>query len=172
MGNLILVRPFVCLGWAIFIIYPLNWLNPHGPVFKKYLFPFITTVYGGVVYTILVWGVFRDFSLVIIFIPPALLVAFISGLSYSYFIRREKLLRLIQKHLLLKIFFLMSPIVLLAFFLVSSDIFSKPGLQVYARPIQDKVFLQAIRQCKVGDSFEKLSDAVPGHFENMPTGSL
>ncbi len=53
---------FIYVAWAIFIIYPLNKFDHNRPIFKRHVFPFFTAGYAGLVYAILVGGLFRDFD--------------------------------------------------------------------------------------------------------------
>ena len=161
-----MVRFFIYIAWAIFIIYPLKRLDHSKPLFKKLVFPIASAVYAALAFTILVGGLFRDIILVGMFIPLALLVGLFFGLTYSILIRNEKIVSLLNDRPLFKIFSFVSPIIILTFLLWILPAVSPSLVYRYVpEQIRDKIFIKTISKFKKGDSFKKLNKALPGEFD-------
>lgn len=157
---------FVYIAWVIFIIYPLNKLDHNKPLLRRQLFPFMTAVYAGLAYTILVGGIFRDFELVIMFMPLALAVGLFFGLTYSTLITSNRLAILLTEKPLFKLLSFLSPVYLLVLFLwIFPTLFPSLVYRFMPDEIQDKIFVKTIVKYKIGDSFDKLRNEVPGHFD-------
>ena len=158
---------FIYLAWALVIIYPLNKLDHNKPLFSRQLFPFVTAGYAGLVYTILVGGLFRDFDLVIMFMPLALSIGLFFGITYSTLIKSEKIVSLLNDKPIFKLISFLSPVLILTFFLWLLPTFF-PSIVYRFMPdeIQDKIFVKTIVKYKVGDSFTRLETSVPGHFDD------
>ena len=88
---------FIAIAWVIFIIYPLNRLNPSKQFFKPTIFPMATTIYAALTYSIIVGGLFRSLELVFMFMPLAALTGFLFGLTYSLLIQSDKIVDLLYK---------------------------------------------------------------------------
>jgi len=159
---------FIYLAWAIFIIYPINKLDHNKLVFREHLFPFVTAGYAGLVYTILVGALFRDFGVVTMFIPLALSIGLFFGITYSKLIKSEKIVRLLNEKPVFKIISFLSPVLILIFFLwLLPTLFPSIVYRFMPNEIQDKIFAKTIVNYKVGDSFTKLETAVPGYFDDL-----
>ena len=158
---------FVYLGWAIFLILPLNLLDHSKPIFKRHIFPFITGLYGAITYVILVGGLFRSWSLVIMFLQLPILVGLIFGFTYSTIIHNEKLINLLIKKPAYKLLSFISPAIILAFFLLLlPTIFPSLVFRYMPDEIQEHIFVREISKFKVGDNFKNLENAVPGYFND------
>jgi hypothetical protein len=158
---------FIYIAWAIFIVYPLKKLDHKKPLFKRQFFPFLTAGYAGVVYAILVGGIFSDFKLVIMFMPLALSIGLFFGLTYSILIANERIVHLLNAKPTFKLISFLSPVFILTFFLwLLPTIFPSFVYRYVPDEIRDKIFVETIVKYKVGDSFEKLRREVPGHFDD------
>jgi len=157
---------FIYIAWAIFIIYPLNKLDHKNQIFKRHIFPFLTAIYGGLTYAILVGGLFRDFDLVVTFVPLALSIGLFFGLTYSTLIANDRIVNMLNDKPALKLISFLSPVLILTIFLwLLPALFPNFVYRFMPDEIQDKIFVKTIVKYKIGDSFEKLSDEVPGHFD-------
>lgn len=157
---------FIYMAWAIFIIYPINKLDHNKRIFKRPVFPFVTTVYAGLVYVILVGGLFRDYEFVIMFMPLALSIGLIFGLTYSTLIANDRIINLLNDKPAIKLISFLSPVFFLIFFLwLLPTIMPSVVYRYMPNYIQDKIFVNTIVKYKVGDSFEKLKNEVPGYFD-------
>ena len=158
---------FIYIAWAIFIIYPLNKLDHNKPLFKRHTFPLLTAGYAGLVYAILVGGLFRDFDVVVIFMPLALSIGLFFGLTYSTLIANDRIVNLLNDKPALKLISFLSPVLILTFFLwLFPTIFPSLVYRFMPDEIQDKIFVKTIAKYKVGDRFSKLENSVPGHFDD------
>jgi hypothetical protein len=158
---------FIYVAWAIFIIYPLNKFDHNRPIFKRHVFPFLTAGYAGLVYAILVGGLFRDFDLVVMFMLLALSIGLFFGLTYSTLIANDRIVNLLNYKPPLKLFSFLSPVLILTFFLwLLPTLFPSVVYRFMPDEIQDKIFVKTIVKYKVGDSFTKLETSVPGHFDD------
>ncbi len=164
---------FITIAWAIFIIWPLNRIDHSRQLFKPQIFPFITGIYGVLAYSIIVGSLFRSFfDLVIMFMPLALLTGVIFGLSYSLFIRSDKLILVLTQRPYLKIFFFISPAIILFFSLwVLPTIAPSVVFRYMPEEIRRKIVSNTIRMYKVGDDFNQLKHALPGYFDSFENGS-
>ncbi len=104
---------FIYIAWAVFIIYPLNKLDHSNQLFKRHTFPFLTAVYAGLVYAILVGGLFRDVDLVVMFMPLALSIGLFFGLTYSTLIANDRIVHVLNDKPILKLILLLSPALIL-----------------------------------------------------------
>ncbi len=157
---------FMYIAWAVFIIYPLNKLDHSNQLFKRHTFPFLTAVYAGLVYAILVGGLFRDVDLVVMFMPLALSIGLFFGLTYSTLIANDRIVYVLNDKPILKLILLLSPALILTFFLwLLPALFPSVVYRFMPDEIQDRIFVKTIVRYKVGDSFEKLRNEVPGHFD-------
>lgn len=162
---------FVYIAWAIFIIYPLNKLDHNKALFRQQIFPFLTAGYAGLAYTILVGGLFRDFDLVIMFMPLALSIGLFFGLTYSALITSDRIVRLLNDKPVFKLVSFLSPVLILTFFLwLLPALFPSLVYRYMPDDIRDKIFVKTIVKYKAGDSFEKLRSEVPGHFDAWGNG--
>jgi len=158
---------FTYIAWAIFIIAPLNLIDNRNHIFKPYLFPFISAIYAGIVFVILVGGIFRNLELVEMFIPFAISEGFLFGLCYSILLQNQRLSNLLINRPTLKIIPFLSPVIFLTFFLwVLPTCFPSQVFRFMPDEIQDKIFVKAITKFKVGDDFRKLRAEVPGYFDD------
>ena len=158
---------FVYIAWGIFIIYPLKRLNHSKALFQRRIFPFITTVYAGLIYVILVGGTFRDFGLVKMFLLLPLLIGLLFGLTYSTLIHSGKIVNLLNARPWLKVLSFISPVIILTFFLLLlPTLIPNVVYRFMPSQIRDKIFIKTIAHFKVGESFKKLDRAVPGHFDD------
>jgi hypothetical protein len=108
---------FITIAWAIFIIWPLNRIDHSRKLFKPQIFPFVTGLYGVLVYSVIVGSLFRSFDLVIMFMPLSLITGVIFGLSYSIIIRSDKFILVLNERPYLKFLFFISPATILVLFL-------------------------------------------------------
>jgi hypothetical protein len=162
---------FIIIAWAIFIIWPLHRLDHSGKLFHPLIFPLITGLYAVLAYSIIVGGLF-GFDLAVIFLPLALLTGVIFGLSYSLFIRSDKLILVLTQRPYVKIFFFISPVVILFFFLwVLPTIAPSLVFRYMPEEIRNKIVNDTIQKYKVGDDFNQLDHALPGYFEAFENGS-
>lgn len=163
---------FIIIAWAIFIIFPLSKLDSSRQIFNPKIFPFITTLYGALAYSIIVGGLFQNLELVIMNFPLALLTGLIFGISYSLLIRSRKLVDFLNKRPLFKIVFFVSPAILLFFFLWLLPTMA-PVLVFRYMPgkIRDEIIARTIPKYKVGDDFEPLKKSLPGYLENFENGN-
>jgi hypothetical protein len=123
--------------------------------------------YAGLVYTILVGGLFRDFDLVIMFMPLALSIGLFFGITYSTLIKSEKIVSLLNDKPVFKLISFLSPVLILTFFIwLLPALFPSFVYRFMPDEIQDKIFVKTIVKYKVGDSFTKLETSVPGHFDD------
>ncbi|MFT3935932.1 MAG: hypothetical protein QM726_20045 [Chitinophagaceae bacterium] len=163
---------FITTAWAIFIIYPLKRLDHSKRLFKPTIFPFITTLYGAITYSIIVGGLFRSFDLIVMFMPLALLTGFVFGLAYSTIIKSERLIDFLIKKPFFKIIFFLSPAIILFFFLwVMPAIFPSLMFRFMPDEIRDKIVARTIPKYKVGDKFEPLKNSPPGYLDHIDNGS-
>jgi hypothetical protein len=162
---------FITIAWAVFITYPVNRLDHTRQIFKPYIFPFITAIYAMLTYSVIVGGLFRSLDLVIMFMPLALLTGFIFGFSYSQLIRSAKLIDFLFARPILKVFFFLSPLFILLFFLWFLPTFA-PSLVFRYMPdeIRDKIVERTIPKFKVGDEFEPLKNALSGYLDHIDNG--
>lgn len=157
---------FIYIAWAIFIIYPLNKLDHNKPLFRRQLFSFVTAGYAGLVYSILVGGLFRDLDLVIMLMPLALSIGLFFGLTYSTLISSDRIVSLLIDKPVFKLISFLSPVLILSFFLwLLPTLFPSLVYTYMPDEIQDKIFVKTIVKYKVGDSFTQLEASVPGHFD-------
>jgi len=162
---------FIIIAWAIFIIYPLHKLDHSRQIFKPVIFPFITTVYGALTYSIIIGGLFQSLDLITMFLPLALLAGLIFGLTYSLLIKSVKLVDFLNKRPIFKVAIILSPAVILIFFLWVLPMIA-PSLVFRYMPdhIQDKIIAQTIPKFKVGDDIESLKSLLPGYLDNIQNG--
>jgi hypothetical protein len=157
---------FIVLSWLIFIIYPLGRLDSNRQLFKPTIFPFVTAIYGGIAFIILVGGIFRDLNLVLRFLHQSLFVGLIFGLVYSTLIRHQRFNSLIKKPVV-KIFCVLTPLLLVTFFLwLLPTLFPSTMYRFMPDEIQDRIFVKTIKGFKVGDSFQDLDNKVPYKFNS------
>jgi hypothetical protein len=163
---------FITIAWAIFIIFPLSRLDSSRRIFSPKIFPFITTLYGALTYSIIVGGLFRSVQLVIMFLPLALLTGLIFGISYSLLISSRKLVAFLNRRPVFKIIFFLSPAIILFFFLWLLPTIA-PALAFRYMPdvIKNKIIARTIPKYKVGDNFEPLKNSIPGFLDNIENGS-
>jgi hypothetical protein len=127
----------------------------------------LTAGYAGLVYTILVGGLFRDFDLVVMFMLLALSIGLLFGLTYSTLIANDRIVNLLNDKPPLKLFSFLSPVLILTFFLwLLPTLFPSVVYRFMPDEIQDKIFVKTLVKYKVGDSFTKLETSVPGHFDD------
>ena len=158
---------FIYIAWAIFIIYPLNKLDHTSNLLKRHTFPFLTTVYSVIVYTILIGGLFQNFELVFMFMPLTISIGFVFGFTYSSIITSDRIVNLLNDKPAIKIVSFLSPVIILIFFLwLLPTLFPSFVFRFMPDEIQDKIFVKTIAKYKVGDSFGKLDASVPGYFDN------
>ncbi len=157
---------FITLSWFIFVIYPLIRLDSNRRLFKPKIFPFVTAIYGGIAFVILVGGIFRDLNLVLRFLHQSLLVGLIFGWVYSILIRHQKFNSLIKKPLI-KTLCVLSPALLAIFFLwLLPTLFPLTMYRFMPDEIQDRIFVKTIKEFKVGDSFKVLNNKLPYQFNS------
>lgn len=162
---------FITIAWAVFIIWPLNRIDHSRQLFKPQIFPFVTGLQGVLVYSVIVGSLFRSFDLVIMFMPLALLTGVIFGLSYSLFIKSDKFILALNKRPYLKIFFFISPAIILFLFLwVLPTIAPSIAFRYMPDEIRYKIVSETIPKYKTGDDFIKLKHALPGYFGNFDDG--
>ncbi|MDE3184984.1 MAG: hypothetical protein KGM16_16350 [Bacteroidota bacterium] len=162
---------FIIIAWAIFIIYPLHKLDHSRQIFKPTIFPFITTVYAALTYSIIVGGLFQSMELIMMFLPLALLTGLIFGLAYSLFIKSDKLVDFLNKRPIFKLVLFLSPAIILFFFLWVMPLIA-PSVVFRYMPdqIQDKIIARTIPKFKVGDDIEPLKNSLPGYLDNIQNG--
>jgi hypothetical protein len=130
-------------------------------------FPFLTAGYSGLVYTILVGGLFRDFDVVVMFMPLALSIGLFFGLTYSTLIASDRIVSLLNDKPAFKLISFLSPVLILSFFLwLLPTVLPSFVYRFMPDEIQDKIFIRTIVKYKVGDSFTPLENSVPGHFDD------
>ena len=163
---------FIIIAWAIFILYPLNKLDHSRQIFKPTIFPFIAALYGVLIYSIIVGGLFRSLDLVVMFMPLALLTGLIFGFSYSLLIRSNRLIDFLIKRPIFKLVFFLSPAIILFFFLWVMPTLA-PSLMFRFMPdeIRDKIVAKTIPKYKVGDNFKPLQNSLPGYLDHIDNGS-
>jgi hypothetical protein len=163
---------FIAIAWAVFIIYPLNKLDHSKPLFKPTIFPFIAALYGALTYSIIVGGLFRSLDLVLMFTPLALLTGIIFGLSYSILIRSDTLVDLLNRKPFVKLFLVLSPAIILFFFLwVLPTIAPSLVFRYMPDEIRYKIVAKTIPKYKVGDNFLPLKNSLPGYLDHIDNGS-
>jgi hypothetical protein len=163
---------FIVIAWAIFIIFPLSRLDNTNRIFNPKIFPFLTTLYGALTYSIIVGGLFQSVELVIMFLPLALLTGLIFGISYSVLINSKKLVDLLNGRPFFKIVFFLSPAIILFFFLWLLPAIA-PALVFRYMPneIRYKIIARTIPNYKVGDNFEPLKKSLPGYLDCIANGN-
>jgi hypothetical protein len=163
---------FMTLAWAIFIIYPINKLDHTKRIFDPKTLPFVTSSYGGLVYAILVGGLFRSLELVTMFLPLALVAGFIFGIAYSQLITSSRLINFLNNQPLRKGIFFLSPAFPLFFFLWFLPTVT-PSLVFRYMPdaIRDDIIRKTIPKYEVGDDFEPLRRSLPGYLTYMDDGN-
>lgn len=163
---------FITIAWAVFIIWPLNRLDPSLRIFRPQFFTVITTVYGVLAYSIIVGGLFRSLELVAMFLPQASLVGFFFGLAYSLLKRSEKLIILLNERPITKAIFFLSPIIFLGIFLWLLPLVA-PAFVYRFMPddIRQRIVVRTIPNFKVGDEIETLKKALPGYLDHIDNGS-
>jgi len=163
---------FIVIAWAIFIIFPLSRLDSLKRIFNPKIFPFITTLYGALAYSIIVGGLFRSIELVTMFLPLALLTGLIFGVSYSLLINSKKLVDFLNRRPFFKIVLFLSPAIILFFFLWLLPTIA-PALAFRYMPdvIRCKIVAKTIPKYKVGDNFEPLKKSLPGYLDNIVNGN-
>ncbi|WP_338869872.1 hypothetical protein WBJ53_21280 [Spirosoma sp. SC4-14] len=163
---------FIAIAWAVFIIYPLKKLDHTKNIFKPTIFPIISAIYGALTYSIIVGGLFRSFELVTMFMPLALLTGAIFGVSYSLLIQSDRVVDLPNRRPFTKIFFILSPALILFFFLSVMPAIG-PSLVFRFMPdeIRYKIVAKTIPKYKVGDDFEPLKNDLPGYLDHIDNGS-
>lgn len=163
---------FITVAWTAFIIYPLSRLDHSKQIIKIHIFPIITTLYGALAYSIIVGALFRSPDIVIMFLPLALLTGLLFGLTYSLLIRSEKIVSFLYKKPLAKISFILSPAIILFFFLwVLPTAFPTLVFRYMPDEIRYRIIRQTIPKFKVGDNFEPLKKSLPGYLDNINDGS-
>ncbi len=161
-------RLFITIAWAIFIIYPLNRLDHSRKFFKVTIFPFGTTLYAALVYSIIVGGLFRDIELVWMFMPLAALTGFLFGLTYSLIIRSDKIVDILYKKPFTKTIFFFSPILILLYFLWLLPIIAPTLVFCYTTDeVRTNIIRKTIPKFKVGDDFESLKKALPDYLDHI-----
>lgn len=163
---------FMVVAWAIFIVFPLRRLDHSRQFFKPHILPFVSGLYGGMVYSIIVGGIFRSFELVMMFMPLAIVVGLLFGLSYSALIRLEKLTAFLVRRPYAKMVFFLSPAIILFCFLWLLPAIA-PSLAFRYMPdkIRDSIVMRTIPRYKVGDKFQPLKEALPSYFDHIQNGS-
>lgn len=163
---------FIAIAWALFIIYPLKKLDHTKDIFKPTIFPFIAALYGALTYSIIVGGLFRSFELATMFLPLALLTGAIFGVSYSLLIRSDKVVDMLNRRPLTKIFFVLSPALILFFFLwVMPAIVPSLVFRFMPDEIRYEIVAKTIPKYNVGDDFEPLKNSLPGYLDHIGNGS-
>jgi hypothetical protein len=120
----------------------------------------------------MVGGLFRSLDLVIMNMPLALLTGLIFGISYSLFIKSDKLVDFLMRKPFTKIILFLSPAIILFFFLwflptvVPSFVF-----RYMPDEIRSKIVARTIPKYKVGDAFEPLKYSLPGYLDDIKNGS-
>jgi hypothetical protein len=162
----------IALAWLIFIIYPFNKLDHSTKFFKPTVFPFVTTIYAGITYSIIVGGLFRRLALIMMFMPLALLTGFIFGLTYSLLISSYRLNDFLVRKPLARILAFLSPAILVLFFLRLLPSIA-PAIVFRYMPdiIQTKIVRQTIPKFKVGDDVDRLKVSLPGYLDHIQNGS-
>lgn len=163
---------FIIVSWAIFIILPLKKLDHSKQIFSPLIFPFIAGLYGVLIYSIIVGGLFRSIDLIVMFMPLALLTGLFFGVAYSQLIKSEKLVDFLIRRPLAKSIFFFLPAIILFFFLKLLPTIT-PSLVFRYMPdeIRDKIVSQTIPKFKVGDDFGKLKNYLPGYLDHIHNGS-
>lgn len=163
---------FMTLAWAIFIIYPISKLDHTKRTFRPIALPFITGAYGGIIYAILVGGLFRSLDLVTMFLPLALLAGFIFGIAYAQLIASSRLINFLYSQPHWKAAFFLSPALPLFFFLWALPaVFPSSVFRYMPDAIRDDIIRKTIPNYKVGDDFELLRRSLPGYLEHMKDGN-
>ncbi|RZK39763.1 MAG: hypothetical protein EOO90_17455 [Pedobacter sp.] len=159
---------FMMIAWAVFIVVPLSKLNHSRKMFEPYVFPFVTGLYGIVVYAILVGSIIS--ISIDIFIALAFLAGVIFGLSYSICIRADKLLMFLHKRPYRKALFLLSPMTILFLFLwLLPTVAPSIAFRFMPDEIRAEIVSETIPKYKVGDGFEHLRNSLPRYFDNINT---
>ncbi|WP_421919779.1 hypothetical protein [Marinifilum sp.] len=163
---------FITIAWAVFIIWPISRLDHSKKLFKPQIFIPVSTVYGALTYSIIVGGIFRSFELVTMFLLQAILVGFFFGLAYSLLIRNQNLIELLNRRPLTKTIFILSPAIILGFFLWLLPLLA-PSLvyRFMTDEIRQEIVAKTIPKYKVGDEIEPLKRALPGYLDHIENGS-
>jgi hypothetical protein len=94
---------FVFIAWIIFIAIPVYFLDHSKAFFKPSIFPFISGFYGVIVSTLIFRLIFREWPATFGIPTLAFLTGLLFGMSYSLFIRSDKLLTFLQKKPILEV---------------------------------------------------------------------
>ena len=156
---------FVFVAWGIFVIFPLARLDHSRKIFRIKFLPFVTGVYAMLVYSLLIDGLFRSVELVLNFLVWALIIGILFGLIYSILISSKRLILLLNRKPILKVFSPLSPLILSAFLwwllpaLLPSVVF-----RFMPEPIQNQIAAKTLPKFKKGDKFSTLEHSLPGYF--------
>ena len=158
---------FIYLAWIIFINPLLKGMDHSSKLFNPIVFPFVTSLYGGFVYTILIGGLFQDWKIVIMFLPLAFLCGLLFVIPYLVMIRSDNIIWLLIKKPVVKLFMIISPAIFLTFFLIVLPLII-PSIVFRYMPdeIQSKILIRTLAKMKVGDSFSKLDNSLPYYFNS------
>lgn len=163
---------FTTIAWSIFIVWPLSRFDHSEKLFKPKIFIPVTTVYGILTYSIIVGGIFRSFELILMFLPQAVLVGLFFGLAYSFLIKQEKLIDLLNQRPITKTIFFLSPAIILGFFLWFLPLVALNLVYRFMTDeIRHKIVAKTIPKYKVGDEIEPLKNALPGYLDHIENGS-
>jgi hypothetical protein len=162
---------FIFLTWVVFLIWPINKLNHNGRIFKPIIFITLSIIYAGIAYSIIVGSLFQSFELILMFLPQALFVGFIFGLSYLSLIKSKKVVDLMFEKPLTKLLFFLSPVFFLGFFLYLFPMIA-PNIAYRFVPdgIRDKIIARTIPKYNVGDDIESLKNELPGYLAHIENG--
>jgi hypothetical protein len=157
---------FICLAWAIFIVFPLKKLNHSTKLFKPFIFIPVCVIYGALTYVIFIGGIFRDVELVFKFLYLAALTGGLFGLIYIILIKNEKVVMVLSTKFIARLLCFLSPVIILGFFLwLLPNIFPSYVFRFMPDAIKNDIVIKTIPKYKVGDNFTDLEDALPGYFE-------
>ena len=156
---------FVFIGWVIFIIFPLTRLDHSRKMFQTKIFPFVTGIYAGGVYTLLIGGLFRSPEVIMMFLVWAIVIGVIFGFTYSLLISSNKLLRLVNRKPALQLLSPLSPLIFLGlFWWLLPSLFPTAVFRFMPGRIQRSIVARTLPKFRKGDRLSSLKGSLPGYF--------
>lgn len=161
---------FELVAWAVFLLYPLKKLNHKSALFSPLIFPFLTTFYSLVVFTLLIGWAFFPNQYYNVF-EVAAVVGFSFGLIYVILIKNERFSGFFSGRVLNR-FFLLYPFIFIVLFLwVFPTIMPSWAFRFMPDKTRSEIIEQTIPQFKVGDKFGALQRSLPGYFDFIENGN-
>jgi hypothetical protein len=162
---------FIFITWIVFIIFPINKLKFESKILKPIIFSFISTIYAGFAFSIIVGLTFQSIELVLMFLPQALVTGFVFGFTFSNLIKSNKIVKVLYQKPISKALFFLSPAFFLGFFLYLVPLIA-PNIAYRFMPdvIRDGIIARTIPKYQIGDDIEPLKNDLPGYLEHIKNG--